>query len=140
MCAFAKFAVEAVTIQQREPDLEVFFLAVMWCSGHQQEVTGDGAEEFTQQEAFGLVDLAAEVVGGELVGLVNDDQVPLGVFELLLVLFVARQLIQSADELVLFIEVVAGGALLLLLAAKDLELNTELFQQLVLPLLGKGTR
>ena len=101
---------------------------------------GDGPEQFAQQEAFGLVDLAAEVVGGEFVGLVNDDQVPFGILELLLVLLVARQLIQSADELVLFIEVVAGGALLLFLAAEDLELDAELFQQLVLPLLGKGTR
>ena len=35
MCAFSEFAVEAVTIQQREPDLEVFFLAVVGRCGHQ---------------------------------------------------------------------------------------------------------
>ena len=138
MCAFAELAVEAVAVQQRQPDLEVFFLAVVRCCGHQQEVAGDGTEQFTQQEALSLVDLVAEVVGRQLVGLVNDDQVPLGVLELFLVLLVARELVETADQLVLLVEIIAGGALLLLLAAEDLELDTKLLQQLVLPLLREG--
>src|SRR5690625_687301 len=33
MCAFAESAIEAIAIQQGEPDLEVFFFAVMWSGG-----------------------------------------------------------------------------------------------------------
>ncbi|MNZ54650.1 hypothetical protein D3C78_725570 [compost metagenome] len=138
--ALAELAVEAVTVQQRQPDLEVFFLAVVRGSGHQQEVAGDGAKQLAQFEPLGLVDLATEVIGRELVGFVDDDQIPLGVLQLLLVVLAARQLVKTSDQQVSLFEVVAGGALLLLLAAEDLEFDAELLQQLILPLLGQRAR
>lgn len=52
----------------------------------------------SEQEAPGLVDLAPEVVGGELVGLVHHDQVPLAVPELVLKVFAAGELVQAGDQ------------------------------------------
>ena len=63
MCAFTEFAVEAVTIQQGEPDLEVLFLAVVGRCSHQQKMPGYGAQHFTELEPLGFVDLVAKVIG-----------------------------------------------------------------------------
>jgi len=71
--ALAELAVEPVGIEQGQPDLEVFLLAVVGGGGHEQEVPADAAQQFPEQEPFGLVDLAAEEVGGQLVGLVDDN-------------------------------------------------------------------
>src|SRR3546814_13490494 len=81
---------------------------------------------FRSFEAFVLIDLAAEVVGGELVGFVDDDQIPLSVLELLLELFTAGQLIEACDQQVGLLEVVARGALLLLLTAEEDRKSTRL--------------
>ena len=80
--ALAVLAVEAVRIEQGLPDLEVLLLAVVRGGGHQQEVPVDAAEQISDQKAFGLVDLATEVVGGGPVGLVNHYQVFLAGLEL----------------------------------------------------------
>ncbi|MNR63690.1 hypothetical protein D3C85_1860850 [compost metagenome] len=55
----------------------------------------------------------------------------------MLVCLVARELVQAGDDQILILEVVPGRTLLHLLAAEDLELDAELFQQLVLPLLSE---
>ena len=70
--------------------------------------------------------------------LIDDDQVPLGVFQFFLIVFVAGELIESTDELVAFIKVVTAGTLFLFLPTEDIKLDTELFQQFVLPLFGQG--
>jgi hypothetical protein len=82
--AVAELAVEAVGVEQREEELVVLFLAVVRGGGHQQEVAGVGADLLGEAEAGGGLDLGAEVVGGELVGLVADDEVPAGLAELVL--------------------------------------------------------
>ena len=84
MDAVAELAVEAVGIEQRQEELEVLFLAVVRRRRHQQQVAGVRAELLGEVEAPGLFELRAEEVGGELVGLVEDDQVPSGGAELLL--------------------------------------------------------
>ena len=80
--AVAELAVEAVGVEQREEELEVLLLAVVRRGGHQQQVPGVLAEPLGEPEAAGLFELRAEEVGGELVGLVEDDQVPAGGAEL----------------------------------------------------------
>jgi hypothetical protein len=75
-------AFEAVAIEQGEEELEVLLLARVRRGRHEEQVAGDVAEELTEEEALGLFELAAEVVSAHAVGFVDDDQVPLGVFEL----------------------------------------------------------
>ena len=140
MGTLAELAVEAVAVQQRHEELEVFFLAVVGCSRHQQVVAGKAAQELAQLESACLVDLVAEVVGRHLVGLVHHDQVPLGLRQQLLVLLVARELVQAGNQAVLLGKVVAAVALLLLFAAEKLEVQPEFLAQFVLPLLRQGTR
>ena len=83
-------AFEAVAVEQRKEELKVFFLARVWCRGHQQQMSCDAPEHFTEQEAFRFLQLAAEVVGTHTVRLVDDNEVPLGLPELGLQLLVAR--------------------------------------------------
>ena len=135
--AFAELAVEAVAVQQRHEELEVFLLAVVRRGSHQQVVPRQAAQQLAQLEASALVELVAEVVRRHLVGFVHDDQVPFGPHQQLLIVLVAGKLVETGDEPVLFGEVVAAVALLLLLAAEELEVQSELLTQFVLPLLGQ---
>ena len=79
MHAVAEAALEAVAVEQRHEELEVLLLAVVRRGGHQQEVAGEGREQLAQLVALGVLDLAAEEGGRQLVGLVADDQVPAAV-------------------------------------------------------------
>ena len=100
MDAVAELAVEAVGVEQRQEELEVLLLAVVRRRGHQQQCRVCCAELLGEAEAAGLLELRAEVVRGELVGLVEDDQVPAGSAELVLQLLVAGQLVEADDQLV----------------------------------------
>jgi hypothetical protein len=87
--AVAEPTFETVAIEQGEEELEVLFLAVVRRGGHQQEVARETREELAEPVALGVLDLAAEERGGELVRLVADDEVvtALGGGELLLQYF-----------------------------------------------------
>jgi len=86
--AVAGLAVEAVGIEQREEQLEVLFLAVVG-RGRQQQVADMRAELLGKAEAPGLFQLRPGIMGGKLVGLVKDGEVPAWRAELLLELFIA---------------------------------------------------
>ena len=58
---------------------------------------GQRREQLAEPVAFGVLDLVAEVGGAELVGFVADDQVPVGLLEFGLDVFVAAQLVEAAD-------------------------------------------
>ena len=96
------------------------------------------AELLGEAEAAGLFELRAEVVGGELVGLVEDDEVPAGGAELLLQLLVAGHLVETDDELVVVLERVAARRGLLQERRVDAEFEAELLEQLVPPLLDEA--
>ena len=138
MSAFAELAVEAVTVEQRHEELEVFFLAVVGRGRHQQVMACETAQELAQLKARGFINLVAKVVGRHLVGLVHHNQIPLGLGQQLLVFLVARELVQAGNQAVLFGKVVAAVALLLFFAAEQLEVQAELLAQFVLPLLCQG--
>jgi hypothetical protein len=74
--AVAKLSVEAVGVEEREKQLEVFFLAVMRRRCHQQEVAGLRTQLFRQPEAASLLQFAAEEMCGEFVRLVKHNEVP----------------------------------------------------------------
>ena len=98
-------------------------------------MTRGSAEAFGELEAAGLLDLLAGEVGRQLVGLVEDDEVPARARGLLLELVVSGELVEPNDELVSVLERVAAWRGELHLAAKDLKLQAELLEQLVPPLL-----
>ena len=75
--AVAKFSVEAVGVEERQEQLEVLFLAVVRRGRHQQEDGGCVRPSFSASlEAPGLLQFAAEEMGGELVRLVEHDEIP----------------------------------------------------------------
>ncbi len=73
-------------------------------------------------------------------GFVHDNQVPVGIAQLVLVVRVTRELIQPADQLICFFKIISRCALFLLFTAKDFKLQAKFFQQFVLPLLGQTAR
>src|SRR5690606_7439092 len=95
----------------------------------------------------GLVDFGSEEVGGELVSLVEHHEIPTCGTKLRLeqarllfvavVLFAAGELIEPNDQQVVILEDVAtrrGG----IAAREDVEGQTELLEQLVLPLIDQA--
>ena len=60
MHAIAEAAFKAVAVEQRQKELKVFFLTVVWGGSHQQKMARDGREQLAQFVAFGVFDLAAK--------------------------------------------------------------------------------
>ena len=138
--AVAEAALEAVAVQERHEELEVRFLAVVRRRRHQEEVARQAGEELAEAVAPGVPDLAAEERGRHLVGLVTDDQVPAGLGRLQLVLhvFVARQLVQARDDELGLQEPVAGARGFQVVVGENLERQVEAPVELVLPLLRQA--
>ena len=138
--AVAEPALEAVAIEQRHEELEVLFLAVVRRGRHQQEVAGERREQLAEAVALGVLDLAAEERGRQLVRLVADDEVPaaVGRLQLLLHVLVARELVEPGDDEVVLQEPVAGAGGFELVVGQDLEGQVEAAVELVLPLLGEA--
>ena len=140
MNTVAKLAFEAVAVEQRQEELEVLFLAVVRRGGHQQEMAREPGEELAEPVALRVLDLAAEKRGRELVRLVADDEIVAAVrgAELLLHVFVARQLVEAGDAEVVFQKPIAGAGGLELVVGQDLERQMEAPMQFVLPLFDKA--
>jgi hypothetical protein len=138
--AVAEPALEAVAVEQGEEELEVFFLAVVRRGRHQQEVARKAREELAEPVALGVLHLAAEERGRELVGLVADDEVvaAVGGAELLLHVLVARELVEARDREVVLEEPVAGTGGFELVVGEDLEGQVEAPRELILPLFGQA--
>lgn len=58
MHAVAEPPLEPITVEQRQEELEVFFLAIVGRGGHQQEVAREAREELTEPVALGVLHLA----------------------------------------------------------------------------------
>ena len=82
-------------------------------------------------------DLAAEEGGRHLVGFVADNQIPVGLLELLLEVFVPAELVEATDDKVVLLEPVAGSGRFQLVVRHDLERQMEPAIQFILPLLGE---
>ena len=81
-----------------QEELEVLLLAVVRRGRHQQQVPGEPRQELAQAVALGVLDLAAEEGGRHLVGLVEDDQIPVGLLQLRLHVLVAAELVEPDDD------------------------------------------
>src|SRR5438874_81179 len=92
---------EAVRIEQGHEQLEVDLLPTVGGGGHEEKVARKRAEELPKPVPLGDLDLVAEVVGGHLVGLVYDHQVPICLAELRQDVLVPRHVIEAADDKVL---------------------------------------
>ena len=140
--AIAEAPFEAIAVEKRHEELEIFLLAIVGSGGHQKEVAGQRRQELAELVALGVLDLTAEERGGELVGFVAHDEVPsaIGRLELGLHVLVARQLVEPRDDEVVLHEPVAGARGLELVVGEDVEWELEAPVQLVLPLLGQVAR
>src|SRR3989442_14324269 len=98
----------------------------------------DGAKQLTQMEAFGLLDLVPVITGRQLVGLVDDHQIPVGEAKLFLQVVVAGKLVEARDHQVDIIKGVAAARLLDLFAREQGEGEAKLLEHLVLPLLDEA--
>ena len=138
MDAVAELAVEAVGIEEGEEELEVLVFAVVRRGRHQQQVPGLRADALGEAVAAGFLQLVAEEVGGELVRFVEDDEVPGFGAELVLELLVARHLVEADDEVVEVLEGIAGRRGTFEFAGEHAELEAELLEEFVAPLLGQA--
>ena len=138
--AVPEAALEAVAVEQREEEMEVFLLAVVRGRGHQQEVAREAGEKLPEAVALRVPDLAAEERRRHLVRLVADHEVVTALrrSELRLQVFVAGELVEARDGEAVFEEPVAGAGGVQLVVGQDLEGEMEAAVQLVLPLLGEA--
>jgi hypothetical protein len=102
-------------------------------------MTGNRAGELAELVALGLLHLAAEVMRSHLVGLVDHNQVPIGRGQPRLEVLVAGQVVEPRDQQVTLCEWVADARRLDHVAGEDLERQTELGPELVLPLLDQAS-
>ena len=135
MDVLAVAALEPVRVQQRQERLEVLFLAAVRGRGHQQQVPGDPAEQLAELVPLGRLQLAAEVVRGHLVRLVDDHHVPLGPGQVSQQRVVARDLVHPHDQARVLLErVLRRRRGRDQVVGQDVESQPELVVQLVLPL------
>ena len=137
MDAVAELALETIAVEQSQEELKVLLLAVMRRGRHEEEVAGQAAQELAQAVALGVADLAAEVAGRHLVGLVADDEVPVRLLQLGLDVLVAAELVEAADGQRVLREPVPGPGRFQRVVGQDLERELEAAVQLVLPLLDE---
>ena len=137
MNAVAELAFEAIAVEQGHEELEVFFLAVVGRGRHEEEIPGQAGEQLAEPVALGGLDFAAVERRRHLVGFVADDEVPVGLFELLLEVLVAAELVEPADDEVVFLEPVAGPRRLQLVVGHDFEGQMEAAVHFILPLFGE---
>ena len=137
--AVAKTALEAVTVQQRHEELKVFLLAVVRCGRHQQEVARQGRQQLPEAVTLGVLDFTPEERRRHLMRLVAHDEIPAAIrnLQLLLNVFVARELIEARNHQVRLQEPVARTCSLQLVVRQDVEGQLEPAVQLILPLLGE---
>ena len=138
----AEAPLEAVAVEQREEELEIFLLPVVWRGGHEQQVAGERAEQPCELVAFRILDLTTEEGCRELVGLIADDEIPTAInsLELLLYRLIAGQFVEPRDHQVVLKEPVAGAGRLQCIVGEDREGQVEAAVELILPLLGQATR
>lgn len=137
MDAIAELPLKAIPVQQGHEKLEVLLLAIVWRGGHQQEIPGDAGEQLAKPVTLRGLDLAAEERGRHFVSFVADDQIPVGLLELLLKVFVTAQFIEAADDEVVLLEPVARSGRFQLVVRHNLKRQMEPAFHFVLPLLGQ---
>ena len=137
----AEAALETVAVEQRHEELKVLFLAVVRRRRHEQEMAAEPAKLLADPVALRVFDLAPEIAGRHAMGLVADDQVPLGgLGELLLQILIAGEHVEPGDQPVAAVEGIARARGFNHVARQDVELQTEFVTELVLPLLDEVSR
>ncbi|GBD06133.1 hypothetical protein HRbin20_01735 [bacterium HR20] len=138
----AEAALEAVTIQERQKELEVLLFAVVWCRGQQQKVSAYPRKKLTELVTLGVLDLASVERCGHLVGFVHDHKIPpaIGSGQFRLDGLVAGGLVESHDHEIILEEPIAAAGSVELIGCHDLEGQVKTLGEFVLPLLDEVAR
>jgi hypothetical protein len=138
--AVAVAAVEAVGIKEGEEELEILLFAAVGGRRHEEVVAGLLAEELAEAVAGGVFDLIGVDAGAHLVGLIDDDEVPIVGGAEQLEVGILLQEVDPADDEVTLGEGVAAGRGLDFGPADELKPEVELFGQLIQPLFAEVSR
>ncbi len=140
MDAIAKLSIKTVGVEKGEKQLKIFLLAVVRRGGHQQEMARPRPEPFGQPKTARLLQLVAKKMGGEFVRLVEHDQIPTCGAEFFLEFLITRHLIQANDEGVDVFKRIAARGSHFHVSGKDVELQPELFEHFLAPLIDQTAR
>src|SRR5258708_10897066 len=94
------------------------------------------AEELAESISLRVLDFVAEERCGHLVGLVTNYEVPIGVQQLCLHVFVAAQLIEAANRHRILCKPVSSACRFKFVVGQNLEWKLKPLVEFVLPLLG----
>lgn len=116
-------------------------MTIVRCGSHEQQVPADFPEALSESIALCILGLATEIGSGHAMRLVTNDQVPFGgLRKSFLKFFVASQDIQSRYKSISIIEWIAGARCFDHVTRKDVEFESELLAEFVLPLLHQASR
>jgi len=135
--SISKAALEPVRIEEGHEELKVLLLPAVRSGREEQEVAGESTKEFAELVSLGLLDLTTEEVGGHLVRLVDDNEIPVEplVAQPGLHVLIPAQLVQAANDRWVAEEGVRD--FLQALAGNGLEVQLEPIPHLVLPLFNQ---
>src|SRR6266508_3433973 len=106
-------------------DPEEKVVALVRCRGEQQEIAGVPFKGFAKLIVLSLLHLAANTRGGQMVGLIEDDQIPAWRFEQALDTCGAFQGIDTCNQPIVFSKGVRLTIGDVTLRSKDLEVEVE---------------
>ena len=141
MDAVAKTPLEPVPIDERHKELKIFLFPVMRRGRHQQEVAGETRQQLPQPVTLRVLDFTTKERRRHLMGLVAHDEIPAAIrsLQLLLNVFVARELIQPGNDEISLQEPVPCARGFELVIRQDVEGQLEPAVKLILPLLCETT-
>ena len=131
---------KAVWVNEGHKELEILFLAVMRRGCQQQEMAGDSGKQSAKLVSLGIFNFTAPHGGGHFVRFVADDQVPIRCAELVLQFLIARELVQTGNAEIDFVENVSRYGGFQAVIGQNFKAQMEFLIELVLPLLGQISR
>ena len=131
---------KAIRVNEGHEQLEILFLAVMRRGCQQQEMAGDPGKHSAELVSLGIFNFTAPHGSGHFVRFVANDQVPIRCAELVLQLLIARELVQTGDAEIDFVENVSRYGGFQAVIGQNFKAQMEFLIELVLPLLSQIAR
>src|SRR6266542_322047 len=140
MYTVAVSSLKAVSVQQSQEKLEILLLPIVGGRRHQEEMPRELSKHLPESISLRVLDFIAVERCGHFVGLVTNNEVPVGVRQLCLHIFVAAQFIEAANGQRIFSEPVSSARRFKFVVCENLEWKLKPLKKFVLPLLGEIAR